>query len=132
MIGLMLLSWIWTWKCKKYETLDVIVNFKVWEHWERLSSCRVNQSEKVIRSPCMLNNYLLQMREIMAVLDPKFDHNLQKNLTRSQNSVIWAWIYAIWNIKTTFWKFIFFVHLSLWNVKEYAKIDFSKFWTQIY
>ena len=75
--------------------------------------------------------FLLQIREIMKVLDPKFDSNLQEDLCRSQNSVIWVWIYAIWSVKDTFWKFIFFVHLPLWNVKEYAKMFFSKFQTQI-
>ena len=30
---------------------------------------------------------MLQIREIMSVLDTKFDTNLQENLTRSQNSV---------------------------------------------
>ena len=37
---------------------------------------------------------MLQIREIMSVLDTKFDTNLQENLTRSQNSVTWAWIYC--------------------------------------
>ena len=36
----------------------------------------------------MVNNYLLQMKELMGVLDTKFDCKLQENLTRSQNSVI--------------------------------------------
>ena len=52
----------------------------------------------------MLNNYLLQMREIVAVLDTKFDCNLLKNLTRSQTSAMWAWIYTVWSIKNNFLK----------------------------
>ena len=47
---------------------------------------------------------LLQMKEIMGVLDTKFDSNLQENLTRSQNFVIWAWIYGIWSVKNYFLK----------------------------
>ena len=46
--------------------------------------------------------FLLQIREITGVLDPKFDSNLQGNLTRSQNSVIWPLIYGIWSAKNNF------------------------------
>ena len=47
---------------------------------------------------------LLQTKEIIGVLDTKFDSNLQENLTRSQNFVIWAWIYGIWSVKNYFLK----------------------------
>ena len=38
----------------------------------------------------MLNNYhyLLQIREMMEVVDTKFDSDLQENFASSQNSVI--------------------------------------------
>ena len=44
----------------------------------------------------MLNNYLLQMRETMRVLDTNSDSNLQENFTRSQNSVICM---NVWHLK---------------------------------
>ena len=71
--------------------------------------------------------FLPQIREIMGVLDSKFDSYLPENFASSQNSVIWALIYGIWSVKKTFWKFTFFAHLPLCNAKDYAKMNSSNF-----
>ena len=72
----------------------------------------------------MVNNYLLQMKEIMGVLDTKFDCKLQENLTRSQNSVIWAWIYAIWSIKNSFLKDHIFCACVIMECQRISKNGF--------
>ena len=55
--------------------------------------------------------FLLQIREIMGVIDPNFDCNLQENLTRSQNCVIWALIYGIWSCKKQLFENSYFLRI---------------------
>ena len=71
--------------------------------------------------------FLLQIREIMGVIDPTFDSNLQENLTRSQNSVIWALIYGIWNVKSNFLKIHIFCASTIMECQGICKNGF--FWT---
>ena len=68
--------------------------------------------------------FLLQIREIMKVLDPKFDSNLQENLCRSQNSVIWVWIYGIWSVKNTFLKIHIFCASAIMECQRVCKNGF--------
>ena len=72
----------------------------------------------------MLNYYLLEMREIMKVLGTKFDSNLQENPTTSQNSVIWAWIYKIWNVKSNFLKTCIFCTSAITECQRICKNRF--------
>ena len=51
----------------------------------------------------MLSNFQYRSGKLW-VLYPKFDPNLQENLARSQNCVIWAWINGIWSVKNNFLK----------------------------
>ena len=68
--------------------------------------------------------FLLQIREIMGVLDPKFDSNLQEKLTRSQNSVIWALIYGIWSVKNNFLKIHIFSASPIMECQRICKNGF--------
>ena len=72
----------------------------------------------------MLNNYLLQIREIMRVLDTKFDSNIQENLTWSQNAVTWAWIYCIWSVKNNFLKVHIFCTSAIMESQIICKNEF--------
>ena len=72
----------------------------------------------------MLNYYLLEMREIMKVLGTTFDSNLQENPTTSQNSVIWAWIYKIWNVKSNFLKTCIFCTSAIAECQRICKNRF--------
>ena len=69
----------------------------------------------------------LQIREILGVLDPKFDSNLQGKLTRSQNSVIWALIYGIWSVRNNFLKIHIFCASAIMECQRICQNGF--FWT---
>ena len=68
----------------------------------------------------------LQIREITGVLDPKFDSNLQENLTRSHYSVIWALIYGICSVKNNFLKIHIFCKSAIMECQRICKNGF--FW----
>ena len=73
-----------------------------------------------------LKQFPLQKREIMGVLDPKFNSNLQENLTRSQNSVIWPLICGIWSVKNNFLKIHIFCASAIMEYQRICKNGFFR------
>ena len=85
----------------------------------------------MIRQSFYPKQFPLQIMYIMGVLDPKFDSNLQENLTTSQNSVFWALIYGIWSVKNNFLKIHIFCAFAIMECQRICKNGFSELWTQI-
>ena len=80
----------------------------------------------VIRQSMYLKQFLLQIREIMGVLNPKFDSNLQENLTISQNSVIWPLICGIWSSKKNFLKIHTFWAYTIMECQKICRNGFFR------
>ena len=68
--------------------------------------------------------FLPQIREIMGVLDPKFDSNSQEKLTRCQNSVTWSLIYSIWSVENNFLKIYSFCTSAIMECQRICKNGF--------
>ena len=73
----------------------------------------------------MLTNFQNRSGKLW-VVNPKSDPNLQENLARSQNFVIWAWICDIWSIKINFSKVHIFCTSAIMECQNDAKMDFSE------